>query len=394
MKKMNKEEYLNEAFIKAKELYLDFLKKVGLESELHEKIFNDIKIKESNFSKNKTRVDSIYDPNENMIEINKNLLDDLFYEYEVNDDEIYMNHLIVDIIHELIHANRTIYISNTVNSTDFVRSEEDKELLNKYDSRLNKMLNSMLYLDTKNSYIPVEINKLENGNYNVVAYKEYDIHDEINNNANDKGYKYEVYLNQKFDISDESDLFNEITKELNKETHKCDKIVAPHDEIVTSAVVSDYLTEDNKIVNINDKMKAQNSFEEVLTETIATVIFVNRKNKEIDIDRTCLLLKDKCPEDVAFGLMIIKDIGIDGLKWFMTSAFDEAYFNKLNNLYETKYKKEDLIGERVTLNKLIQNNNLSYDELLNVYNRVYNKKTDFKDEDVVEEIINKNKKHL
>ena len=155
-----------------------------------------------------------------------------------------------------------------------------------------------------------------------------------------------------------------------------------------------YLTEDNKIVNINGKMKAQNSFEEVLTETIATVIFVNRKNKEIDIDRTCLLLKDKCPEDVSFGLMIIKDIGIDGLKWFMTSAFDEAYFNKLNNLYETKYKKEDLVGDRVTLNKLIQNNNLSYDELLNVYNRVYNKKTDFKDEDVVEEIINKNKKHL
>ena len=125
-----------------------------------------------------------------------------------------MNHLIVDIIHELIHANRTIYISNTVNSTDFVRSEEDKELLNKYDSRLNKMLNSMLYLDTENSYIPVEINKLENGNYNVVAYKEYDIHDEINKDAIDKGYKYEVYLNQKFDISDESDLFNEITKRI------------------------------------------------------------------------------------------------------------------------------------------------------------------------------------
>lgn len=92
----------------------------------------------------------------------------------------------------------------------------------------------------------------------------------------------------------------------------------------------------------SDRIYYQGDFEEVITETLATMIIKTRKENKFDLDEVNYELQNSTADDeVKIGSKILTIMGIDTIKWFMTSAYDNNYYDEFEQTFKDRY--EDLL---------------------------------------------------
>lgn len=436
---MEIEDLVAEAKNKAK-LYLDkFLINLGLDKEAYNHLY------EIDFKIGKTELDApaMYEANKYEITLNDEELLNAYYDYvdilneiadltenktEESQKEIdnlkkelskIINECAINITHELIHENRTIFIEASVNTinidqdinreyNEFLTSKKNniynkytefsfKGDINTYNNLLEQILNKP-YAREMSPYIPLKITATEDGKLNVVAYREISLPNM------GMSYCYEIFKKENFDTEFSTDadaMLISVANELNnpKSTHRCKEKIIPKFDLVEKkknleelpqengkyvVTVFDYDTEfkghfdnreyktsdeqdtlsikdeygeiKNNSDNIKEKIEFQNNFEEVLTETIAFIAGVSYNDELFDLNKTCdKIMNYNIDIDMKLATKMIKELGIDVLRWFMTSAYDMAYENKFNKIFEEKYER-----------------------LLKLYSRVYKYSTDDK----------------
>ena len=283
----------------------------------------------------------------------------------------------VTIVHEMLHANRIISIENDVNEVN-VEDKLENSLIRcdqMYDGidvqAYNRLLEKVIEDDrclTLKKYIPIKV-AIENDNKaTIIAYNKktghyhkflnYNLKDDIdsiydvglqlnmndnnekpiviNNTFNQKDNEYYVQLPYLFDDMDEN--FIEQFKDKPKE--EC-----------LDAIYS-------KFNKINHRFDIANGFEEALTEAIATIIVISRVGEKLDIEKIVRINKQRgidCLEVICATELIIQN-GEDIIKWFLLSAHEDMYFNKLEHLLEEEY------DDYLEFCNFIYNNDIQYEE--------------------------------
>lgn len=206
-----------------------------------------------------------------LITINETYLDGLLYyiNNDIYDKDLVINNLASVMVHELLHANRTVYIAGGINPYNLVDGFNDK--LKKYKVRIN--MNS----DNKDKYI-------------LTAPDYYHNYIDINlDNVKD----YDTY-------------FSDIIK--------------------------------NKI---EKTIENQNGLEETIVETMANLIIRTKDIKDLNLDEEMdFFINNKTTrKEEKIAAHIIKRMGKDFLSWFMLSAYEEVYDNKIYDEFENKYER-------------------------------------------------------
>ena len=92
----------------------------------------------------------------------------------------------------------------------------------------------------------------------------------------------------------------------------------------------------------SDRIYYQGDFEEVITDTIAVMIIKTRNNKEFDLDEVNNDLQNsKADEEIKIGSKILTSMGIDTIRWFMTAAYENNYYDKFEHTFKERY--DDLL---------------------------------------------------
>lgn len=101
-----------------------------------------------------------------------------------------------------------------------------------------------------------------------------------------------------------------------------------------------YHKNDNKSEEYKRKTtKIQTIFEEQVTEALAQMIILNRKKEQIDLEKANQIIQEN--EDdagIKIAAQILTNIGLDNIKWFMTSVYDEVYNDKFSKIFEEEYE--------------------------------------------------------
>lgn len=206
-----------------------------------------------------------------LITINETYLDGLLYyiNNDMYDKDLVINNLASVMVHELLHANRTVYIAGGINPYNLVDGFNDK--LKKYKVRIN--MNS----ENKDKYI------LTSPDY------------------------YHNYLDINLDnVKDYDSYFSDIIK--------------------------------NKI---EKTIENQNGLEEAIVETMANLIIRTKDIKDLNLDEEMdFFINNKTTrKEEKIAAHIIKRMGKDFLSWFMLSAYEEVYNNKIYDEFENKYER-------------------------------------------------------
>lgn len=286
-----------------------------------------------------------------------------------------------------------------------------KENTIKYNNYLSKLLNDPFY-SSLSPYIPVKITYLGNNKYDVVAYyeEERNFSDEKDNPNIDIISSYKIYKNEEFGIDENlspKDVIVKISNELKEFNHKPVITSYLNDKNNLSIVKCDYYldyeydfyneikgsidnidkytdeefksyvdTESQKLIdNVTVNLKLQSTFEENITETLAVIANLTYKKDKIDLDELSYkFIENDFPYDLIFGIKILSSLGIDGIKWFLTSTYDNEYINRFKKEFENNY---------VTLLKL---SNKAYD-----YEKYYDEidEVDEKLDDIIDEKTSK-----
>lgn len=109
------------------------------------------------------------------------------------------------------------------------------------------------------------------------------------------------------------------------------------------------LASDSYLGNEEDKEKIDArlanlyGFEEILTESIATIILFSRDDEVLNLDAVCdrIINSKGNYDDVKVAVKFLKDMGIDIIKWFLTSAYSEYYVDEFEMIFKDKY--DDLL---------------------------------------------------
>lgn len=109
------------------------------------------------------------------------------------------------------------------------------------------------------------------------------------------------------------------------------------------------LASDNYLGKMQDKDKIEerlanmNGFEELITEAIAIIIMFARNDKTLDLDDVCnkILNSKGNYDDSKVPIKFLKNMGIDIIKWFLTSVYNEYYIDELELIFKDKY--DDLL---------------------------------------------------
>lgn len=248
-----------------------FLTKLDINPDAFEHIYNiDIKVASLiNYNNLDDETVALYDPTSFTISIDKDYLDDAIIEIIKNkeDRDMYIIDTAKYIVHEMIHAIRTIMIDNNYHK---------------------------LYMEeTQEKGIP------------SVAY-EYDL-------------KYNS---------------NEVSK------------------------------------SAEETIEYQEGFEEALTSVISVIIIMTRNSNDLDLEPAVNRIRKKAAYDSGekATALLVQSLGPEMLKWFMTSTYEDSYYNYFLKEYGPKY-----------------------DELVKYIGSLYNKNNS-RIQNKAENIINENKK--
>ena len=353
----------------------DFMTLLDINPEAYDFLKN-IKMKlSSNMGDNKAE----YNTTTNIISINYN--DIVEFEERLNDGEdekeifLELSHAIT---HEMIHAIRTITIENGLVLVDPER-EEEKEREKQQKHNIDQYYNLLDQIITKefvkelHSYIPIKITMNSDNTYTVIAY-------------NKRTNQFHEFRNQQFETKlGEDDSLYKIGLELNDPNlkHKSNETIrtfiprdkedkdelaiiedpfAPpsygadqyyHPYSKSHRIIESKELEGDDLEKLLDKKREYFSkrsedaegFEESITEAIAYIIMIAANKKTIDlmsIAKKINELEDRT--DVRVAANLLSYAGIDFIKWFLTSTFEDSYDDKTEKLFKEKY---DLILEKM-----------------------------------------------
>lgn len=376
----------------------NFFNNLGIDSSLFDHIYNcPLKI-----GKTYNNAPAQYNSNNFCIIFNKNYLNTMIGEIEnnQNNNKVYTN-IALTLVHEMIHPNRAVMIEGGLNPLSIYQIINDEIL--KYDQKkkghdlehYNLLLNNILsksYAKNFKNFIPIKIVMNDNFTYTIIAY-------------NKTTKNYEQFKNQIFIVSNKvgiDEFIKKIEDELNDGTHMPDEIIYNFTKINRKKpklmIASDYyhqfnsslITEEeialnmslkefsnllNKKINyILDRIENQESFEEIITETIANIIIMTRNDSFLDLNKITYKLETIDTElDVKVGAKFIRMMGLDMLKWFMTSAYNMNYNDKMYYTFQERY--DNLLSNFYNLyNSSINEENMDEDSINDIFNIIEEKR--------------------
>ena len=365
-------EKINDAKIIAMESINKFLLKLNLDPDAFSHLQNiNIKI---------VKYDTMgeYRPNNNTIIISiKNLKEKPTLE------------IALTLVHEILHANRSLFIYDGINAKELNELNKENVLSDKIVSTKKHNINEYIYIlekklttEEKNKfpkYIPINITQNDDNTFNVIAHNKYTKHyEEFNNIVLNNNEKYP-----------NGELFEIIGLILNDKNNnyissKIDLIEKNNNKIITANDYYHPTNESDTINNLNidhavEIIDDQNNFEEVMVESIAHIIIMSRNDNDIDLDKICNKLENSNTSDIDTTLCVklIKAIGPNILKWFMLSCYEDTYYNMFLQTIQENYEE------------LIQNFSYLYDTI--IYNEEIDKDNVNNINYLINEISNKKK---
>lgn len=104
-----------------------------------------------------------------------------------------------------------------------------------------------------------------------------------------------------------------------------------------------YLGKDTSREKIENRLANLYGFEEILTEGIATIILFSRDDEVLNFDNVCdrIINSKGNHDDVKVAVKFLKEMGVDIIKWFLTSAYSEYYIDEFEMIFKDKY--DDLL---------------------------------------------------
>ena len=305
---------------------------------------------------NRLDAKAFYDTYENIIYIDKDYLMGCINRFESDPSEKDILNMANTILHEMLHANRTVMINNETTSNNLdVKIDDERERYKQerkgfnteeYDKYLYRILSGDKY--QYKTYIPVRISINGNKTLNIVAY---------NNDSHDYDLFYNVDIGLEFL---DKDFQHTVAKELDTMKYKPDKtyyslkfteenielasdyydgeLIDRKPKNMSISDYNDYL--DDRQFEIQKRLNTQRSLEEILTEAMSNIIMTARDDDRLKLDVVCKKVIDYPgrSEDVRAAAKIIDYAGLDMVKWFLTSAYKEYYEDYLKELFKDKYK--------------------------------------------------------
>ena len=353
----------------------NFCRLIDLYPELFSHIYNISII----IGKTEEDAPAQYMTNENYIIINQDYIEDMIEKLnEYSNDERKKNRIItnvaVTLVHEMIHANRALMIENGLNSMN-ASQQVDNELINyaqhkqghsveQYMNLLETMIGKPYIIDFK-KYIPIKVTIKSDGSYTIIAYnretKDYDefanqffntkmdndvdkfIHNigiELNNSRNNYKITETIYSLQ----DDANDQKTVIASDYYIHYNQRGKLVNDFDVSSKGISPQEYAKIlDAKTNEVEDRIENANGFEEVITEALASIIVMSRNDEQLELD----LITDKIIKsetsltDERIAAKFIQRMGIDMIRWFMTSVYAEYYDDELERIFKKRY--DDLL---------------------------------------------------
>ena len=302
---------------------------------------------------------SRYDSKNNKILFDKNYMSCLFEKMETSSSletrsQVLLN-IIEIIVKEWICANRNLIIANDFSFVPYAKVKDNDVKSEQSDytydvNSLRLLLSDMLskdYVKDFELFIPIRSIKRNNTLVNVICY-------------NRKTKNYEVFKKVKVkDKLSEDDLLKEVGYYLNENKVKSSKIINSSIESSESFSIGNHLY----------------GFEKIIIDTLASYIVMSRNSSVIDLQKLHDRIMIKCNDtDIIIGSKIINALGIDMVKWFLTSnqyiyyedyfkdQFKDEYYNLIlhvDNVYQCikiqeKPKPEDI----KIINDILYNYNL------------------------------------
>ncbi len=322
------DEILTEAHSQSNKILLHFFDIIGLDRSLFTHLTNIESVLDlEEFNDYDTKVafyecvnsdDHTFD---NTIHMLPEYLDTILDRY----DDINRNDLIKTILHETIHANRTIIINNAVLYPDCTLSSIShyEKFRERYAHLIHDSNNKLQVLrvfksKSSSSYTIYAYNSISGDFFIYTIPTKYGI---VFNNLND----FEELLNRS------SQFFDFIAQ-----------IENPYDINYTS-LVADYSTsfkdptklESKDYMKIDGEVTKQMDFEESITEAFVQIMFYLKDKDEFNFDE--LLQKNHLPANIKLALEFIHNLNIDTIRWFFLSCYEDEYRNRFYELYKDEY---------------------------------------------------------
>ena len=362
---------INEAQTIAIQSLKNFFELLDFDSEAFNHLYN-ISMK---IDKLGEEIAAEYAPDENYIIINSTHLEEMLELIdESQNDENTKNKVILNmaftLVHEILHANRAIIIEDGLNLTTIAEKEKDElsnfsqkksgHDLNQYNFLLSGMLSKPFIVEFE-QFIPIKARLNKDGSYTIIAY-------------NLKTKDYNEFSNQYFEAINNGDIdkfLYQIGIELNngKTKHKITNVIYSfvndnnHPEIVLGNEYYHPYSNRGRILNQNSlssqdeyknlleektdkifsRLVLSNGFEETITDVLAMIIIKTRNKKELDLNAITTEIfnsSDSVPNEKSM-LKLIQAVGIDLIKWFLTSAYTSYYNDFLEKIFQERY--DDLL---------------------------------------------------
>lgn len=279
---------------------------------------------------------------EHFITLNENYLESLFAGL---DDGTYtkqyvINDIATSIIHETIHANRSVYVKDGNITYDVITLDEDNVVID--EEYLNSLMTSVMVDEEYfNSYVvvPLKVDLLENDNYTVYAY-------------NTVTNQYNIYENQEFKTSN----IHEIADEIN--TNRLRYTVT---KTIPCTVKFENISYDDVEEVIEVRETNGNYLEDCLVEMLSRFILYSRKAKRFNLDAFVESLSDEelLPE-YRLALEMLHKMGMGVIMWFVLSYYDDFFDKKLYEIYKEMYeavmndfKLKAFLDENITFDELV-----------------------------------------
>lgn len=361
---MNSDEFLEMIKNEAYEDIYNFLYSFGLNPYAF-KHLEEIKYELKEYKK----VPASYLPQKNVVQISKKLIDKCCEKY--NNKTLSQD--IIDavkeaIVHEILHANRTMLLGNTFSIDSFddmILNEKNKNHdISKYNDYLSE-ISDFIGLDEFDNIIPIKVTTKKIGVCDVIAYdkarKEY--HEYSNINCSELlNIDYKTFL-----IS--------LSKKLNQiKKYKIinDKVdasfISTPDDFLLNYKIPNIIDIDKLYDELDDKITLQNAIEEAFTELFAKLVTYKTNPNNLSSILDSISRDDDIQEDVKYASRMVEIAKFPIIVWFMTSAYDENYTDKFRELIGKDYdkflelfasiQKSEFDEEEVNLDDLMELDNI------------------------------------
>lgn len=310
---------------------------------------------------------------ENYIALNSNTIEKSLKRIDENPDDEKVKNVEISliatlIVHEMLHANRSIIIENGLDkfnliekgkkeTTKYLQEQEGYDL-DQYDSLLHEVLQKT-YIEEFKKFIPIKAKLNEDGSYTIVAY-----------NLETKDYA--IFANQQFkakmedgidkflyqlalELNDENEK-HVVTKEIYTNTNNNDELEGrnindyyhPYSEsgrlVDQSNMESKNLSKEeyDKLIVAKQsialkKINDSEGIEEALVETLAQIIVMTRNSKELELDKITTRIYDNNEYDIKMAAKLIQKMGVDVIRWFLTSVYEDYYSDELEKTFQERY---------------------------------------------------------